>query len=420
MPRILIPLALASLGCSLSMFATPTAIPPTAPIGPSSTATALEPPPTTEASATSPPTAASPATVQTLPDPAQVSWQQVVSGLTQPLDLQHAGDERLFILEQPGVVRIARQGQVLSEPFLDIRDQVVNAANEQGLLGLAFHPDYAQNGYFYLNYTGRNGDTFISRFERSGDPNRADPNSEINLMRIDQPFRNHNGGGMTFGPDRYLYIATGDGGSAGDPRNNGQSLDTLLGKLLRIDVNAGEFYAVPPGNPFVGQDGARPEIWAYGLRNPWRFTFDPANGDKYIADVGQNAWEEINFEPAESRGGRNYGWNLREGAHPYQGGGEGLDLVDPVAEYSREFGCSVTGGEVVRSPSLPAWQGVYLYGDYCSGIIWGLLRGPDGNWQNQQLFSTDFNITAFGADAAGEIYVLDRTGGVYRLTPAQQ
>lgn len=420
-PIILLPLA--TLGC------TPTS---TSPPSPTATPTTVEPsdtPPSAEASAvptqptatkepTSPPPP--PPTIDSLPDADTAVWAEVVTGLTQPLDLQHAGDERLFIVEQPGTIRIARDGQVLQEPFLDLRDRVVNAENEQGLLGLAFHPDYAQNGAFFVNYTGRDGETFISRFLVGSDPDRADPDSERILLTIHQPWANHNGGGTVFGPDGYLYIATGDGGLGGDPRGNAQSLDTLLGKLLRVDVDAGEMYAIPDDNPFTDRQGARSEIWDYGLRNPWRFAFDPATGELYIADVGQNAWEEINFEPADSTGGRNYGWDFREGAHPFEGQPPAdLDLVDPVAEYSRQFGCSVTGGPVVRAPSLPSWSGVYLYGDFCSGIIWGLLRGPDGSWMNEQLYSTDFNITSFGVDVSGEVYVLDRGGGVYRLTPAQ-
>ncbi|MDX1599958.1 MAG: PQQ-dependent sugar dehydrogenase [Anaerolineales bacterium] len=420
MRRALLPLVLTTLACSLGGLGTPTATPTAAPSEPTSPPPAASATPSDEVvTPAGPDESPTPAPVTSLPDPETAVWTQVAAGLTQPLGLEHAGDDRLFVLEQPGVVRIVRDGQVMDTPFLDIRDRVVDSANEQGLLGLAFHPNYPQPGTIFINYTGQGGNTFISRFEVSDDPERVDPNSERVLLRITQPFANHNGGGMVFGPDGYLYISTGDGGAAGDPQGNAQSLDTLLGKLLRIDVDAGEFYAIPPDNPFVDRNDARHEIWDYGLRNPWRFTFDPATGDLYIADVGQNAWEEINFEPADSPGGRNYGWDYREGAHPFEGDPGGLDLVDPVAEYSREFGCSVTGGPVVRSPSLPRWNGVYLYGDFCSGIIWGLLRSPDGSWLNQQLYSTDFNLTSFGVDAAGEVYALDRGGGVYRLTPSQ-
>lgn len=421
-PLSLAPLALTALACSLTIGTTPAAPSATPAPQASPTADAAEPsrtPPAATATAqpTVPATTAAP--LDTLPDPNSAEWTEVVDGLTRPLDLQHAGDERLFIVEQPGAIRIVRDGQLLEQPFLDLRERVVDAANEQGLLGLAFHPDFDQNGAFFVNYTGQNGDTFVSRFVVSGDPDRADPASERILLTVDQPFANHNGGGMVFGPDGYLYLSTGDGGSAGDPRGNAQDLSTLLGKLLRIDVDAGDFYAVPADNPFIERQDARPEIWAYGLRNPWRFAFDAATGDLFIADVGQNAWEEVNFEPADSAGGRNYGWDFREGAHPFEGDPGGRDLVDPVAEYGREFGCSVTGGPVVRAPSLPAWRGVVLYGDFCSGIVWGLLRAAEGRWLNERLYSTDLNITSFGVDAAGEVYLLHRGGSVHRLIPGQ-
>lgn len=362
--------------------------------------------PSPSSAPTNPPNAAS------LPDPARVAWNVVHTGLVRPVDLQPVGD-RLFLVEQPGVIRLAVGSRIQDVPYLDIRDRVNSSANEQGLLGLAFHPDFAANGFFYVNYTGSGGDTFVSRFQANPLDSTADPASETILLNFDQPFANHNGGGMVFGPDGYLYISTGDGGSAGDPFGNGQSLDTLLGKILRLDVNAAPPYAIPPDNPFA-QRGGRLEIWDYGLRNPWRFAFDPANHDLYIADVGQGSWEEINYEPAGSAGGANYGWNLREGAHAYQGG-SAPGLVDPVAEYSHDYGCSVTGGVVVRDPSLPEWQGVYLYADYCSGIVWGLLRTPSGEWRNDILFRTDFNVSAFGVDVAGRVYLLDLQGRTARL-----
>jgi glucose/arabinose dehydrogenase len=250
----------------------------------------------------------------------------------------------------------------------------------------------------------------------SSDPNLADPGSEQVLLGYGQPFRNHNGGGLAFGPDGYLYVGSGDGGSAGDPQGNGQRLDTLLGKVLRLAVSAGE-YAIPPDNPFVNQAGARPEIWAYGLRNPWRLAFDGLTGGLYIADVGQNAWEEVNHQPANSAGGVNYGWNLLEGSQAYAGGGQ--DTTLPVAEYSHQNGCSVTGGVVMRDPGLPDWNGVYLYGDYCSGLIWGLLPATDGGWHNGLLFDTDFLLTGLGVGADGRVYLAHRDGEIYRLSPAQ-
>lgn len=350
-----------------------------------------------------------------LPDPEGFVWVPVAEGFTRPLAVEHAGDSRLFVVEQRGVIWIVQDGQVLPEPFLDIRDRVDDSATEQGLLGLAFHPDFERNGYFYLNYTDAAGDTHIARFQVSPDRNRADPESQQDVLSFDQPFANHNGGGLAFGPDGYLYIAAGDGGSAGDPHGNGQRLDTLLGKILRVDVDSDTPYAIPPDNPFAS-GGGRPEIWAYGLRNPWRFAFDPLTDDLYIGDVGQNTWEEIDFLPAGAPGGANFGWNLREGAHPFQGtGGEGL--IDPVAEYDHSHGCSVTGGLVVRDPSLPAWTGVYLYADYCSGLVWGLLRGPDGSWRNELLFQTGFDVSSFGVGPAGEVFLVHHGGSVFRLTP---
>jgi glucose/arabinose dehydrogenase len=318
------------------------------------------------------------------------------------------------------VIRILQDGQVLAEPFLDISAQV-SCCGERGLLGLAFHPDYEQNGFFYVNYTDLNGDTSISRFSVSADPGRADPQSEARLLRIAQPFPNHNGGATVFGPDGYLYLGLGDGGSGGDPMGNGQNPEVLLGKILRIDVNAGEPYSIPADNPFASGGGAA-EVWAYGLRNPWRISFDRQTGDLYIGDVGQGMWEEIDFLPAGSPGGTNFGWNAREGARRFPGG---LDLPDsvelnaPVAEYAHSLGCSVTGGFVYRGERLPAWQGVYLFGDVCSGFVWGLVRGADGDWQNQRLFETGFSVTSFGEDEGGEIYLVNGPysgdGSIYRL-----
>jgi len=362
-------------------------------------------------------TAAPPFSVTTLPDPAGVVWAAVVGGFRRPVDIQHAGDGRLFVVEQRGLIWIVQSGAVRPDPFLDISDRVNDGANEQGLLGLAFHPDYGANGRFFVNYTDARGDTVIARYQMGDDPNRVDPNSEVVLLQIDQPYANHNGGGMAFGPDGYLYVAAGDGGSAGDPQGNGQRVDTLLGKILRLDVDRGEPYAIPAGNPFAA-GGGRGEIWAYGLRNPWRFSFDRLTGDLYIGDVGQNTWEEIDFQPAVQPGGVNYGWNVREGLHPYAGG-EAAGLTDPIAEYSHSLGCSVTGGVVVRSPSLPAWQGVYLFGDYCSGSIWGLVRDVASMWQSAALFESGLTISAFGQDRDGEVYLADHNGAVYRLEPVR-
>lgn len=352
------------------------------------------------------------------PEPSAFTWSPIVGGLQSPVDIQNAGDARLFIVEQRGVIRLLDETGLRDEPFLDIPDRVFDAGNEQGLLGLAFHPDFAANGAFYVNYTRGTGDTVIARFLAGADSNRVDPASERVLLGIDQPYPNHNGGGMVFGPDGYLYIGTGDGGAQGDPEGRAQNPDSLLGKMLRLDVDGGDPYAVPSDNPFAS-GGGRPEIWAVGLRNPWRFAFDSQTGDLFIADVGQNQWEEVDFLPAGSPGGANFGWDLREGLASYEGDPSPA-FTDPVAVYSHdEGGCSVTGGEVVRDPALPEWQGIYFYGDFCSGLIWGLFRDPGGVWQNRVLFDTGFQITSFGSGSDGGVYVLDRSGGVYRLRRAE-
>ncbi len=409
MRRLLFVLVLFLLvGCSSST-PTPSA---TASI-PSQAPATTESPPTETSVATATETMQS---VQTLPDASGYRWSKVVDGFVRPLDLQNAGDERVFIVEQRGLIWILEGGTLLGQPFLDIQGRVSTNANERGLLGLAFPPNFQESGEFYVNYTDSSGNTVIAGFSVSADPNLADPNSERLVIGFEQPFKNHNGGGIVFGPDGYLYIGTGDGGSGGDPQRNGQNLDTLLGKMLRIDVLAGDPYAIPAENPF--SDTGRAEIWAYGLRNPWRFTFDRASGGLYIADVGQGTYEEVNYWPADGPSGVNYGWNIREGMHPFKGQtGEGL--TDPVAEYDHTLGCSVTGGGVVHDPALPEWNGVYLYGDYCTGLIWGLLQDAGGNWTNGILFrDTGFVISAFGEDANGSVYLVDHNGVVYRLERA--
>lgn len=370
----------------------------------------------TERSPTETPLPESTAILQaSFPDPAGYAWDLIAQEFSRPLLATNAGDGsgRLFVLEQGGVIRIVQDGAILPNPFLDITSQVGSSGNEQGLLGLAFHPEYEQNGFFYVNYTDLNGDTVISRFQVSADANVADSASEKILLQVDQPYANHNGGNLEFGPDGFLYAGLGDGGSQGDPNGNGQSLETYLAKLLRVDVNSGDPYGIPADNPFASSGGLS-EIWAYGLRNPWRFSFDRATGDLYIADVGQNQWEEVDFLPAGSPGGANFGWNIMEGAHPYQG--EATDgLTGPVTEYEHGNRCSITGGYVYRGQALPAWNGVYFYGDYCSGEILGLVHNADGSWESRLLYDTGFLITSFGIDEAGEIYVLDRSGGLYQL-----
>jgi len=382
--------------------------PPSTPLPDPVTQTSLPPTsdPATPAPTQIPPTD-TPLNATNFPDPSAYSWQLIASDLDRPVDLQADGSGRLFIVEKLGHIHIFQNGALVETPFLNIEDRVNNISNEMGLLGLTFHPDFAQNGFFYVNYTGDGGDTFISRIQANGDS--ADPNSELLLLTVSQPFPNHNGGTLNFGPDGYLYAGLGDGGAVGDPFGNGQSLDTLLGKILRIDVDSAQPYAIPADNPFGN------EIWAYGLRNPWRISFDKATGDLYIGDVGQGEWEEIDFIPAGSAGGQNFGWDYREGAHDYEGGGPD-GMIDPIAEYSHgEGGCSVTGGYVYRG-AMAEWNGVYLYGDYCTGLIWGLIR-PEGTngWQEQLLFDTDFLITSFGQDENGEVYLLDDGGGVYQL-----
>lgn len=374
------------------------------------------PPPNPMPATETPAEVAPPRSVSELPDPAGAAWAPVAAGFDRPLGLAEAGDERLFLLEQPGTVRIIQGGEVLPSPFLDIRDLVVDGGLEQGLLGLAFHPDYETNGVFFVYYTGDGGGVRIARYHVSEDPNRADPDSGVILLRITEPYTNHNGGEVALGPDGYLYAGVGDGGSAGDPQGNGQNPGTLLGSILRIDVDSGDPYAVPADNPFV-DGGGRPEVWAYGLRNPWRFTFDGATGDLYIADVGQNRWEEVDFLAAGAPGGANFGWNIREGLHPFEDDGQ-QGMIDPVAEYSHDDGCSITGGIVVHDDALPDWNGVYLYGDYCSGTIWGLVRKATGEWVTAVLFDSGFRISSFGQDSAGRVYVVDLSGGLYRLTAA--
>lgn len=349
-----------------------------------------------------------PPSVSTFPDPGAYEWQTVVTNLQRPVDLQADGSGRLFVIEKAGRIRILQDGQLQTQPFLDITDRVGSGGNEQGLLGLAFHPQYSENGRFFVNYTNKSGDTVIARYQVSGDANLADPASEVKLLEIGQPYPNHNGGVLAFGPDGFLYAGLGDGGSAGDPQGNAQKTDRLLGKILRIDVDSGDPYSIPSDNPFGN------EVWAYGLRNPWRMSFDRATGDLYIGDVGQNAWEEIDYLPVGSSGGANFGWNLLEGTHEYEGG-PSPEFTAPIAEYShQEGGCSVTGGYVYRG-SMPEWNGIYLYGDYCTGLIWGLIQTSSG-WQVQRLFDVDYTITSFGQDQDGEVYLVSDSGGIYRLS----
>jgi glucose/arabinose dehydrogenase len=399
----------------------------------------------------------------TLPGNPAIQLVKVADGLIDPVNAAspNDGSGRIFVVERVGYLRIIEpDGTVLEEPFLDLTNTVKIDFLEQGLLGVAFHPDYANNGRFYVYYADyrTQGHHFLVEYTVSADdPNRADPDSARVLFDFEDPYVNHNGGTIHFGPDGYLYIGIGDGGLAGDPMDNAQDLSSPLGKLLRIDVDAtleGAAYGIPPSNPFAGQQiplaeanqraqtgayhpDARPEIWAYGLRNPWQFSFDPATGDLYIADVGQVAWEEINFQPADSPGGVNYGWDLLEGAHCYPPQATECGLVGtlPVAEYNHATGdCSITGMGVYRGEASPALDGIYFNSDFCSGRVWGLTRDDTGEWIYQQLLDTTLLVTGAGQDEAGEVYltacecVFDRsynpfanpTGTLWRVVDANQ
>lgn len=384
------------------------------------------------------------------PDNPEVSWPaitlvEMVTGLTGPLHITHAGDGsgRLFIVEKSGRIKVYLNS-IYQGTFLDIHTKV-STTGEQGLLSVVFSPDYTTNGYFYVDYTNLAGDTVIARYQVSADPGIANPGSEEILLTVDQPFTNHNGGQMAFGPDGYLYIGMGDGGSGGDPGNRAQNPGELLGKILRIDVRPasaipstpagsnrsflpvlyvpGEStsYRIPPDNPYINTPGYQPEIWALGLRNPWRFSFDRVNGDLYIADVGQNEWEEVNVQPNTSTGGENYGWHILEGAHCYN---PSSGCVPPPAYAAPAFeyphgtndtnGCSITGGYVYRGSTYPSMQGTYFFGDFCKGKIWG--ASYDNGWQTSLLTTAPFLISTFGEDEAGEIYVADYGNGkIYRI-----
>lgn len=349
----------------------------------------------------------------------------ITEGMQQITGLTHAFDDRLFVMEQIGRIRIIENGQLLAQPFLDITDRVGSLASEQGLLGLVFHPDYAVagatgEGHFFVNYTDYSGNTHISRFSvLPNDPNRADPQSEIDYLTQNQPYHNHNGGSLAFGPDGYLYVGLGDGGSANDPLRAGQDISTLLGKVLRLDVDSFEGeYTIPADNPFVDLETARPEIWAYGLRNPWRFSFDRETGDFYITDVGQSQWEEINFQPAESSGGENYGWRTMEGTHCFDASTcDQAGLVLPIFEYDHSLGCSITGGYVYRGQLFPEMAGNYFASDYCSGMFWRLFKEGD-TWVQDMLLDSDLIVSSFGEDVNGELYALNYwSGGIYQLQP---
>ena len=360
-----------------------------------------------------------------LPTGEGVRLLEIATGLSFPLYLTApAGDlSRLFIVEKTGGIRIVKDGTLLPDPFLDISGQV-SGSMEQGLLGLAFPPDYASTGRFVVHYTDIAGNTRVSAFEVSANPDIADASSEQVILTADQPAPNHNGGQVSFGRDGFLYLGLGDGGGSNDPQGRGQDLSELLGSILRVDVQSGTSYTVPADNPFVGQQPAtRPEVWSYGLRNPWRFSFDRANGDLYIADVGQNDFEEVDVAPAANGGGKgvNYGWSIMEGDRCLGGGQcDQTGLVLPTFQYSHPEGCSVIGGYVYRGSALPALQGLYFFGDFCHGWVHS-FRFSGGtateltNWPTLRTAST---LTSFGEDAAGELYVLESSGRVSRIVAA--
>ena len=374
------------------------------------------------ATMTSPATEPPPPTDTPVPIEAPV-WPEIVlvetlSGLKNPVDFADAGDGsgRLYVVEQAGLVQLFNEGVKGETPFLDIRDRV-DCCGEKGLLGIAFPPDFDGSRIFYVNYTTTlpgSLHTRVSRFRLRDDNHLADPSSEEIILEFHQPWGNHNGGQVVFGPDGYLWIGTGDGGSGGDPQDNGQKGQTLLGKMLRIDVTSptDARYLIPADNPFVGNDEFLDEIWAYGLRNPWRYSFDRETGDLYIADVGQNQWEEVSFQPADSRGGENYGWRITEGLHCFNPavGCSTIDLILPVAIYGRESGQSITGGFVYRGEDHPSLQGIYFFADYVSGRIWGLRR-DGGHWEARMLLDTSHNVSSFGEDESGNLYVVDHGNG---------
>lgn len=349
-----------------------------------------------------------------------ILWEIFAEGLDQPTDIASAGDARIFIVERSGRIRVVEaDGEVLATPFLDIQAQVDSSTSERGLLGLVFHPNYSENGYFYVNYTDAAGDTQVSRFSVSaGNSNIADPDSEYSILQVSQPATNHNAGDLAFGPDGYLYVPLGDGGGGGDPDDRAQDGTQLLGKILRIDVNQGDPYAIPGDNPFVGNADVLDEIWAMGFRNPWRLSFDRTSGDLYIADVGQSSREEVDFQPFDSDGGENYGWRCYEGTLEYNLSGclDRSAYVFPVTEYSHDLGCSIAGGFVYRGTNHPQLNGLYFFGDYCSGNLWTLAYEGPGDWVTDLVGDFGFRFTTFGEDNQGELYAADySTGIIYRL-----
>jgi glucose/arabinose dehydrogenase len=362
------------------------------------------------------------------PADARIAFQRKASGLSKPVFITSArdGTGRMFIVEQTGRIRILKNGRIRSTPFLDIRG-AVSGGSEQGLLGLAFHPDYRTNRKLYVMFTNRNGDSVLREYRASAShPNVVNTNTKRTILKVAQPYSNHNGGMIAFGPDGYLYVALGDGGSGGDPGNRAQRLDTLLGKILRIDTNGtadGKAYRIPATNPFAGATPGADEIWQFGLRNPWRFSFDRATGDLWIGDVGQNAWEEIDRAVRTASGagrGVNWGWRILEGTHCYDPP-DGCDpdgTALPLLEYAHGGGrCSITGGYVYRGSAIPALRGGYVFADYCSGEIWVVAADAAAPAAKTLLKDTGLLISSFGETGAGELFVVDLGGRLYRIVP---
>lgn len=362
----------------------------------------------------------------------KVKLEQIATGMgtTLLVESEPGNASRLYVLDQDGRIFLIKDGVKQTTPFLDIRS-LTNRSGERGLLGLAFHPNYSQNGYFYINFTDNSGDTQISRYQVTTNPDVVSTSTRFDILNIDQPYSNHNGGCIRFGPDGYLYIATGDGGSAGDPRNYAQNGNSLLGKMLRIDIDSttGQLnYSIPSTNPFITNSSIRDEIWAIGLRNPWRFNFDSLTGDMYIADVGQNAWEYVHFEPAGDPGGRNYGWKIVEGSNCYSPSNgcnkNGLEM--PIYEYAQTFfptKCCIIGSEVYRGKSMARMQGRYFFSDACSQDLWSFRYNSTNNSINGFIDHTSQSgaqgsATSLGSDADGEVYIC-RGGTVYKLIPAE-
>lgn len=371
--------------------------------------------------------------VQNQPDDVTYTFDIVVEKLSQPVGITHASDERLFINERDGVIRILDTGEILDQPFLDIRDRVNIEGNvEQGLLSLAFHPNYTENGYLYVSYTDADYTVHLERFQVSDDPNVADVESSLHMLQAAQKTAAHNGGHLQFGIDGYLYMSIGDGGESIQPDSTGQKTDNLLGKILRLDVDGDLPYSIPDDNPFVDNPDYRPEIWALGFRNPWQFSFVPDSDAMFISDVGWSTYEEINYQPVGSQGGDNYGWKIYEGPEFIEPQ-EGAELVDipkdelvfpiyyyPHAtpdDYDESFpvGCAIIGGFVYQGEELPELTGKYLYGDFCNGQVWTLSQVGD-QWVTERVITTNHRITSLGADASGEVYMTTFLGDIRRLT----